>query len=87
MIKHGGRCVSGELTNERFNLQPALKKMGPWAICLAGELIDTIFAWKLMTMKRLDFLFENIPNMSVAFCSYLGSKFTVMITPATSSAA
>lgn len=61
--------------------------MGPWAICLAGELIDTIFAWKLMAAKRLYFLFENIPNMSVTFCSYLESKFMVMITPATSSAA
>lgn len=58
--------------------------MGPWAICLAGELIDTIFAWKLMETKRLYFLLENIPNVSVAFCSYLESRFAVMITPATS---
>lgn len=58
-----------------------------WTICLAGELIDTIFAWKLMVSKRLYFLLRNIPNMSAAFCCYLESKFAVMITPATSSAA
>lgn len=90
MIRHGGRCVSGELTNEMFNLQPDFKINGPvdfFPWCLAGELIDTIFAWKLMATKRLYFLLENIPNMSAAFCSYLESKFAVMMTPATSSAA